>query len=82
VRGLLETVIGLDLSYIHKNNYAEKLYGQQIFKDMEGLTMIPSMVMALLSSRLGILLLLNVLFLICVPVSVSRLSKKKGKVSV
>jgi hypothetical protein len=75
VMGLLETVIGVDLSEIPPD-YKEKFYSQQIFVDMEGLTMIPSLTMAILASRGGILWLLNVLFLISVPLSVCRLSKK------
>jgi hypothetical protein len=45
-------------------------------------TVVAAIIMALLASRAGIFLLLNVLFLIWVPVSVFRLSKEKGKVSV
>ena len=80
-QGLLETVIGLNLSYIPEE-YLKELYNQDIFQSMEGLTMIPSIVMALLTSRLGILWLLNVLFLICLPASIPQLRNKKGKVSV
>ena len=79
--GLLETVIGVDLSYIPKE-YLEELYKQEIFQPMQGITMIPSVIMALLTIRLGVLWLLNVLFLICVPASVPRLPNKTGKVSV
>jgi hypothetical protein len=79
--GLLTTVIGVDLSDIDPD-HKTKLFSQPIFANMEGLTMIPSIAMALLTSHLVIFWLLNVLFLICVPASVPRLSKKKGKVSV
>jgi hypothetical protein len=65
VQGLLETVIGVDLSAI-PSKYKDELFNQPIFTDMEGLTMIPSIAMALLTSHLVIFWLLNVLFLICV----------------
>jgi hypothetical protein len=78
-------VIGLDVSSIippEYSMYIDRAYEMHPFKTMEGLTMIPSIVMAIFTGRLGILWLLNVLFLVCVPVSVSRLSQEKGKVSV
>ena len=77
--GLLETVIGLNLSDI-PSEYKEKV--ADVFSFMDDYTVIPSTVMAILTSRLGILWLLNVLFLIGVPLSVSRLSNKKGKVRI
>jgi hypothetical protein len=80
-QGLLETVIGLDLSEIPRE-YKDKLYGQDIFQSMKDLSMIPSIVMAILTSRVGILWLLNVLFLICVPASVAWLPSNKAEVSV
>jgi hypothetical protein len=72
--GLVGTVIGVDLDAIPPD------YRQDI-SQFDGITMIPSLVMALLTSRLVLLWFLNVMFLICVPISVSRLSKKEGKVS-
>ena len=81
VQGLLETVIGLNLSEV-PYKYVRQFYDDEVFNSIEGLTMIPSVIMLILTSRLGILWLLNVLFLICVPVSVHRLPNKKGKVSV
>jgi len=84
LRGLLETVIGLDLTLSSRpeyNNYIDEFLDHEIFKDVKGLTMIPSVIMAVLTSRLGILWLLNVLFLICVAASVSRLPNKQGRVS-
>ena len=84
MQGLIETVIGLDLKDVRSNysNYVDQLFENDMLKAADGLTMIPSVVMALLTSRLGILWLLNVLFLICVPMSVFRLPKKQGRVSV
>jgi hypothetical protein len=80
-QGLLETLIGLDLTAIDAE-FRRQLYDQPIFKDMVYITMKPSLLMALLSSRFGIFWLLNVMFLICVPVSVYRLHNKREKVSV
>jgi hypothetical protein len=80
-QGLIETVIGLDLQDID-DEFKRQMYNQPTLKDMEFLTAIPSLVMALLSCRFGIFWLMNVILLICVPVSVSRLSKGKGKVTV
>jgi len=79
VQGLLETVIGLNLSEV-PYEYVRRFYDGEVFGGIEGLTMIPSVIMLILTSRLGILWLLNVLFLICVPVSVHQLRNKKGKV--
>jgi len=81
IDGLLQNVIGLDLSGIPRN-YTDQLFGLDIFSSLEGVTMIPSAVMALLTGRLGILWLLNVVCLICVPASIPRLTNKKGRVSV
>jgi hypothetical protein len=81
VQGLLETVIGLNLADV-PNEYINRFYDHDMFSYVEGLTMIPSVIMLILTSRLGILWFLNVLFLICVPVSVHRLPNKKGKISV
>jgi hypothetical protein len=78
--GLLENVIGLDLSNIPLENRDE--FDQEVFSSLRDLTKIPSVLMALLTGRLGILWLLNVLFLICVPASIPRLTNKKGRVSV
>jgi hypothetical protein len=79
VEGLLENVIGLNLSEF-PDDYLRRLFNHDMFGDIEGLTMIPSVIMLILTSRVGILWLLNVLFLICVPVSVHQLRNKKGKV--
>jgi hypothetical protein len=79
--GLLETLIGVNLTEIPRE-FKDVIFGQDIFKDMDGVTMIPSIIMALLTIRLGIFWLLNVLNLICVSVAVFRLSKEKGKVRV
>jgi len=86
LQGLLETVIGLDLSGI-PDEYKDKLY--EIFGSVDSftaipivtitVTMLPSIVVALLTCRLGVLWLLNVLFLICVPVSVCQIPNKRGK---
>jgi len=80
-QGLIEEVIGLDLSGIDQI-YKDKFFNYDIFKSVRGLTMIPSAVMAILTSRLGILWLLNVLYFICVFASVFQLYKKRERVSV
>ena len=77
--GLMETVIGLNLSDIPKEVKDTLNYS---FEPLRTVTKLPSVIMALLTIRLGVLWLLNVLFLVCVPASVPRLRNKKGKVSV
>jgi len=78
VQDLLENVIGLNLPE-DPDGYLSALFKHDMFSSVEGLTMIPSVIMLILTSRLGILWLLNVLFLICVLVSVHRIPNKKGK---
>jgi hypothetical protein len=80
-QGLIEEIIGVDLHLVD-DPYKADLYKQDVFKSMERLTAIPSIVMLLLSSRAVVFWLLNVLCLICVSMSISRFSKEKGKVSV
>lgn len=77
-KGLIETVIGVDLHLIPED-YKKEFYSLDVFKQMEGLSMIPSLVMVLLSSRLVIFWLLSVMCLICVFVAICRFSKEKGK---
>jgi uncharacterized membrane protein YciS (DUF1049 family) len=75
MEGLIGTVIGVNI----KDVPFEYVFEMGAY---DGVTMIPSLAMALLTSRLVILWLLNVIFLICVPISVCRLPNKKRKVSV
>jgi hypothetical protein len=75
-----QTVPGL-LELIGVQNVPEEIYSANIFDMMQGLTMIPSLVMAVLSSRAVILWLLNVLLAICVTTATHRLWKDRGKVS-
>jgi hypothetical protein len=49
---------------------------------IDGLTVIPSLVMALLSSRVVVFWLLNLLLVICVTMATYKLSKNKDKVRV
>jgi hypothetical protein len=51
-------------------------------ESVNGLTMIPSLVMALLSSRVVVFWLLNILLVICVTVATRRLYKERGKLRV
>jgi hypothetical protein len=75
-----QTVPGL-LDLIGVQNVPEEIYSANIFAMMEGLTMIPSLVMVVLSSRAVILWLLNVLQVICVTTATHHLWKDRGKVS-
>lgn len=77
-QNLLEDVIGLNLTSVPPE-LINILFEQEIFKSAEGITSVPSIIMALMTSRLGILWLLNVLFLICVVASVPRLLKKQER---
>jgi ABC-type dipeptide/oligopeptide/nickel transport system permease subunit len=79
-QGLIETVIGVDLQGID-GEFLRQLFDQPILSSVDYFTMIPSLVMALLSSRFVIFWLMNLILLICVPMSVSQLSTRKGKVS-
>jgi hypothetical protein len=74
-----QTPLGL-LNLIGVQNIPEQM--ENPLESVSGLTMIPSLVMALLSSRVVVFWLLNVLLVICVTVATRRLYKDRGKIRV
>jgi hypothetical protein len=74
-----QTPLGL-LNLIGVQNIPEQV--ENPLESVNGLTMIPSLVMALLSSRVVVFWLLNILLVICVTVATRRLYKDRGKIRV
>jgi hypothetical protein len=74
-------VYGL-LELIGVHNIPEKDEFTEFFESIKGLSMVPSLVMSLLSCRLFVLWLLNVLLMVCVTLATVLQSKDKDKASV
>jgi hypothetical protein len=74
-----QTPLGL-LNLIGVQNFTEEM--ENPLESVSGLTMLPSLVMALLSSRAVVFWLLNVLLVVCVTMATRRLYKDRRKLRV
>jgi len=76
-----QTALGL-LELIGVQNIPAEEDSYEFLRSIKDVSMIPSLVMALLSSRVVVFWLLNVILVICVIQATYQLSRDKGKVRV